>query len=132
MPRIFIAQTLVDAWLAAGQVGLDGDFLHFPLAGSPGSQPFPLYIQPAVYFDRVDGSDTDAYDVVGVVKTAGELAQLGAEHYDTSVVLGDYAYSVRPGFLAIPVGPDGGETVLDGPTWGRFLASFAAMAPGRV
>ncbi len=128
MPRIFVSQGLVDEWLGAGRVQLRGDLLELDAAGTPMS----LFINPAVYFDRIDGQEVDAYDVLGVVKSAQELAQMGAEHYETSVVLGDYAYTVVPGFLAVPVGPDGTEQVLDGPAWGRLVAGLSALAPGRV
>lgn len=128
MPRIFISQGLVDEWLGAGGITLDGDLLQLNAAGGPAR----LFINPAVYFERVDGAETDAYDVVGAVKSAQELAQMGAEHYDTSVVLGEYAYTVRPGFLAVPVGADGTEMVLDGPAWGRLLHGFSALSPGRI
>ncbi|RMG97777.1 MAG: hypothetical protein D6705_07875 [Deltaproteobacteria bacterium] len=128
MPRIFVSQGLVDEWLGAGRVRLEGDLLHLDAGGAP----MAMFINPAVYFDRIDGQDVDAYDVLGVVKSAQELAQMGAEHYETSVVLGDYAYTVIPGFLAIPVGPDGTEQILDGVGWGRLLAGLSALAPGRV
>ncbi len=91
-----------------------------------------LYINPAVYFERVDGAENDAYDVVGAVKSAQELAQMGAEHYETSVVLGEYAYTVRPGFLAVPVANDGTEMVLDGAGWGRLLAGLSTLSPARI
>ena len=91
-----------------------------------------LFINPAVYFERVDGSEPDAYQLVGTVKSAQELAQMGAEHYADSVVVGDYAYTVKPGFLAVPVGADGTETVLDSTAWGRLLGGFEALAPQHV
>ena len=120
-----MSQLLVDQMLSSGRIALDGDLVRF----QGGATPLALYINPAVYFERVDGTDVDAYDVVGAVKSLQELAQMGAEHYETSVVLGDYAYTVKPGFLAIPVGADGTEAVLDGIGWGRLLGTFQALAP---
>ena len=79
-------------------------------------------------FERVDGDDQDPYQVVGCVKSSLELAQMGAEHFDTSVVLGELAYTVEPGFLAVPVGPDGTETLMDGAAWGRLRTTLTRMA----
>lgn len=122
MPRIYVSQVLVDRWLAAGHIELEGDLLR--LSG-PGTS---LFINPAVYFERIDGGDADPHQVVGCVKSSQELAQMGAEHYDTSVVLGDNAYTVQPGFIAVPVGADGTETLMDAGTWSQLVTSIQAMA----
>jgi len=86
-----------------------------------------MYINPSVYFVRIDGGETDPYDIIGAVKTAQELAQMGAEHFESSVVLGDYAYTVNPGFVASPVGPDGAPIMLDGATWGQIVGAMEAL-----
>jgi hypothetical protein len=124
MPRIFVAQTLVDQWLGEGLVQLDGELMRV----SAGATPTSLFITPAVWFEQVDGDDQDPYQVVGCVKSSLELAQMGAEHFDTSVVLGELAYTVLPGFVAVPVGPDGTETLMDGASWGRLRSVLAQMA----
>ena len=89
-----------------------------------GGSPAQLFINPAVYFDRVDGGAPDPNGIVGCVKTSQELAQLGAEHYDTSVVMGECAYTVVPGFLAVPVAPDGTEAPLDPGAWSRLVGAL--------
>jgi hypothetical protein len=123
MPRIFVAQSIADTWLAAGRVQLERDLLR--LADASGST--DLFINPAVFFERIDGSEADVHGVVGKVKTAQELAQMGADHYESSVVMGDYAYTVVPGFLAIPVDAKGAEIKLDGASWGRLLTQIEAL-----
>ncbi len=128
MPRIFVSQAMVDDWLGGGRIQLDGDLLQVDAAGTPMS----LFINPAVYFERVDGTEAEPYDLVGAVKSSQELAQMGGEHYETSVVLGDFAYTVKPGFIAVPVGADGTETLLDGAGWGRLLAGLGTLAPGHI
>ena len=126
MPRIFVAQSLADSWLSAGRVQLERDLLRLPqLTGATPAT--ALFINPAVFFKCIDGTETDAHDVVGRVKTAQELAQMGADHYETSVVMGDYAYTVVPGFLAIPVDPKGAELKLDGAAWGRLLGQIESL-----
>ena len=123
MPRSFVAQTLADCWLTASRVQLERDLLR--LHGPGGN--VDLFINPAVFFERIDGAETDAHEVVGRVKTAQELAQMGAEHYETSVVMGDYAYTVVPGFLAIPVDARGAELLLDGASWGRLVTQIEGL-----
>jgi hypothetical protein len=123
MPRIFVAQALVDQWLAEGMIQLDGELLRL----AAGATPTSLFITQAVYFEQVDGDDHDPYQVVGCVKSSVELAQMGAEHFDTSVVLGELAYTVVPGFVAVPVGPDGTETLMDAASWGRLRGALMQM-----
>lgn len=122
MPRIFVSQPTVDKWMDAGGIDLDGDMLR--MRSTP---QFPLFINPAVHFQRIEGSEADPYDIVGAVKTSQELAQMGADHYDTSVVLGEYAYTVQPGFVATPVGQDGRELQVDGQMWGGLLAGMEQL-----
>jgi len=123
MPRIFVAQTLADSWLNAGRVQLDRDLLRLP--GPDGT--LDLFINPAVFFERIDGSETDVNEVVGRVKTAQELAQMGADHYESSVVMGDYAYTVVPGYLAIAVDARGTELALDGVAWARLVSQIEGL-----
>jgi len=124
MPRIYVSQTLVDQALGAGRIQLDGDLLRLDAGGAPAQ----LFINPAVFFKGVDGGGEDPHGLVGCVKTAQELAQLGAEHYDTSVVMGDCAYTVIPGFLGIPVGMDGSESILDPGAWSRLMGALQHLA----
>ena len=125
MPRIFLSQNILDQWMGQGSITLDGDLLR--IASTPQT---PLYVNPAVYFEQIDGSEHDPYDIVGAVKTSQEIAQMGADHYETSVVLGDHAYSVKPGFVATPLGPDGSEAQLDGTSWGALLGHFGQLGAG--
>lgn len=124
MPRIFIAQSLVDVLISSGKAQLLRDILRVPTAGAV----VDLFINPAVYFDRVDGAEGDTRDILGRVKTAQELAQMDAEHYETSVVMGDSAYTVVPGIVAVAVDPGGREVRLDGTTWGRLVQTLEASA----
>jgi hypothetical protein len=122
MPRIFVSQNTIDRWLGGGGIVLDGDVLRFN-----SGMALDLVINPAVYFDHIEGNEADPYDIIGAVKSSQELAQMGGEHYDRSVVLGDYAYTVNPGFVAIPVGPDNTEAALDGASWAALLSAMEAL-----
>lgn len=122
MVRVFVSQNSIDRWLGAGGIAIEGDFLRFHAVPRA-----ILYINPSVYFVRIDGGEVDPYDIVGAVKTSQELAQMGAEHFESSVVLGDYAYTVNPGFVASPVGPDGVPMMVDGATWGQLVGAMEAL-----
>ncbi|NVB41295.1 hypothetical protein G6O69_25875 [Pseudenhygromyxa sp. WMMC2535] len=122
MVRVFLSQACIDRWLGAGGIAIEGDHVHFHAVPQ-----VRLFIDPSVYFERIDGNDSDPYDIIGAVKTAQELAQMGADHYESSVVLGDYAYTVKPGFVASPIGPEGSPSMLDGGTWGRLIGAIEAL-----
>ena len=122
MVRVYVSQNCIDLWHSSGGIAIDGDMLRFHAVPNAS-----LSIIPSVHFQRVDSGATDPYDIVGAVKTAHELAQMGAEHYENAVVLGDYAYTVNPGFIASPVGADGAPVMLDGGTWGQLVGAMQAL-----
>jgi hypothetical protein len=124
MPRLFLSQMLVDQWMAIGHIQLDGDLLQFDAAGTQAS----MLIDPAVLFESVDGAAADKFEVLGRVKTSEELSRMGAEHFDTSVVLGELPYVVRPGFLALPIHADGSEVPFNGPEWSRLRDALGVIA----
>jgi len=101
-PKLFISQSDIDAWVARGQVDLEGDLLS--LGGGA------LRLRPASFFRRVAGGGGDERGLVGKVKDEDALAALGAEAYMTSVLFDDSAYDVEAGYLATPEGAvkDGG------------------------
>lgn len=53
----------------------------------------------AVAFSKTVSGE-DSHTLVGRVKTSTQLAALGAEHLQDSVILGDTAYEVVPGYVA--------------------------------
>lgn len=124
MPTIFVSQALLDAWITSNRTRLDGDLLRLPAEAGALS----LYLSPAVHIERIDGHDVDPHGLVGTVRSAQDLSQMGAELYDTSVILGECAYSARPGFLAVPVGEGGVEAMFVGAAWSRLVDTLAAMA----
>lgn len=122
MVRVFVSQACIDRWMGAGGIAIEGDLMRFHAV--PGAN---MFINPGVYFERIDGSDSDPYEILGAVKTSMELAQMGADHYESSVVLGDYAYTVKPGFVASPVGPNGAPIMLDANQWGQLVGAIEAL-----
>jgi hypothetical protein len=51
---------------------------------------------------EVPGSE-DPHELVGLVKERARLEQLGAEIVQTSMLLGEAAYDVQPGWVGVPV-----------------------------
>lgn len=117
-----MSQNIIDRWHATGGIAIVGDLLRFHAV------PYvTLFINPSVYFERIDGGEADPYDIIGAVKTAQELAQMGAEHWENSVVLSDFAYTVKPGFIASPVGEDGSPMMLDAGMWTQLVGAMEAL-----
>jgi pyruvate/2-oxoglutarate dehydrogenase complex dihydrolipoamide acyltransferase (E2) component len=94
---LFVSQAMLDSWAGQGKIDLVGDVMHV-LAGAGKGRSYAL--DPAVRFLEVLGADADPNQLLRKVKTTAQLKALGAEAVDDSVVLGDVAYEVEPGFLA--------------------------------
>lgn len=92
MARLFVSQDQMDRWTGSGKVTLSDDVMRLPaLARS-------FKLETAVRFTGViDGADDQG--LLGRVKTAAQLKQLGAEHYGASVIFGDVGYECEEGFV---------------------------------
>ena len=94
---LFVSQALLDAWASQGRIDLDGRSIA--LLGGPG--PGRRYaLEPAVRFLRGAGGAGDVAGLVARVKSLAQVRELGGEAMADSVVLGEAAYEVEPGFLA--------------------------------
>ena len=94
--RLFFAQSALDEWLALDRVELTRDELTL----RPEGRRFRLL--EAVHILREVTGAPDPQDLVGRVKTRAYLAELGAELLEGSMILGDCAYDVAPGFIGAP------------------------------
>ena len=95
--RVFVSGALLDRWVTVGQVELGDGVLSLKTTGAR------YALEEAV---RIVGEATGAGDpqrLVGRVRTVAELSALGAEVLDRSVLLGELAYDVVPGFIASPL-----------------------------
>lgn len=97
--RLFFPAALIDQWLLEGRVQIGDNELICARIGLR----FELVEAVRVLSD-VSGSG-DPARLVGRVTTVTEATARGAEVLDRSLVLGETAYEVVPGFLATPVGP---------------------------
>ena len=94
--RVFLSQTTIDNWVASDRVDLQGEFITLQPAG------LRLQLASAAYFRAVAGGSGDTHSLVGKVKDQEAIGAMGGEAYMSSVVIGDAAYDVEPGFVAIP------------------------------
>jgi hypothetical protein len=93
--RLFVSSSALDGWVLSGQA----DLLRDELRLRNGNR---YQVEEAAHvLSEVTGSG-DAHGLVGRVVALRELATLGAEVLDRSMVIGDLAYDVVSGFLARP------------------------------
>jgi hypothetical protein len=99
--KVFISQGAVDGWVSSDLAELSGNALSF--RGRPGA----LELVPASLFRRVSAGKEDPHSLVGKVLDEEAVLALGGETYMSSVLLGETAYDVEPGFLGVsPVAAD--------------------------
>jgi hypothetical protein len=96
--RVFFPQVVLDKWLLDGVVDLQGTELTILSEG----RRYKL-AEAARVLREVTGAP-DVNEVVGRVKSVAYLQELGAELVESSMVLGENAYDVVPGWLGAPVG----------------------------
>jgi hypothetical protein len=94
--RIFFPQAALDEWISTDRVDLRGDELLIR-----GENRRYKIIEAVRVLREVTGA-ADSYEVVGKVKTRAFLNELGAEILEGSMILGDNAYDVVPGFVGAP------------------------------
>ena len=96
--RAFFPQRALDAWLAEAKIDFTGRDLVLRAA-----QRRYQVVEAARIIQEVSGQE-DIYDLVGRVKSVTFLTELGAEILESSMLLGDNAYEVVPGFMGVPMG----------------------------
>jgi hypothetical protein len=96
--RVFFPQQAVDEWLSDGRAELSERELRL----SNGGRRYRL-IGAVRIIKEVTGLE-DANEIVGRVKSENFMRELGAELLGTSMVVGENAYEVVPGFIGSPIG----------------------------
>jgi len=92
--RVFFPQGALDLWVADDRVELTGESVVL----KPSQRSFPLL--DAVRVIRELTGEPDPYGLVGKVKLRADLEARGAEILEGSMVLGDNAFDIVPGFIA--------------------------------
>jgi hypothetical protein len=96
--RVFFPQRALDQWLLEAKI----DFSARELVIKAENRRYHV-VEAARILQEVSGTE-DMFDLVGRVKSVNYLTELGAEILETSMILGENAYEVVPGFLGSPVG----------------------------
>lgn len=96
--RVFFPQAALDQWIVDETIDLRGNELTIVAEG----RRFKLAEAMRVVAE-VTGS-ADPNELVGRVRSKAFLEELGAEIVEHSMILGDNAYDVVPGWLGSPVG----------------------------
>ncbi|HXX67938.1 MAG TPA: hypothetical protein VEK07_12180 [Polyangiaceae bacterium] len=95
--RFFFPQTALDQWISDGSAELrDGQ-----LTLAAGRR---FSVAEALRVLREVSGLGDELELVGRVKTREQLAGIGAEIVETSMLIGDAAYDVEPGWVGVPIG----------------------------
>ena len=94
---LFVSQAMIDSWADQGRIDFVGNVMTL-LSGEGRGRSYAL--DPAVRFLALLGAETDPHQFLKKVKSVAQLRELGAEVIDASVVHGDVAYEVEPGYLA--------------------------------
>lgn len=96
--RVFFPQNALDAWIAEDRVELRNDELTIKSEGRK------YKIIEAVRVMREVTNQPDVNELLGRVKSRAFLTELGAEVLEHSMLIGDNAYDVVPGFVGAPIG----------------------------
>jgi hypothetical protein len=96
--RVFIPQAALDEHILDGTVELHEGVLTIVAVGRS------YEVEEAVRVLREVSGAGDAGDYVGRVKTRASLEEHGAEIVETSMLIGDAAYDVEPGWVGRPAG----------------------------
>jgi hypothetical protein len=96
--QYFFPQAALDQWIVDERVDVKEGELTVLSAGRR------YRLSEAVLVVREVTGAGDARDLVGRVKALGKLEQLGAEIVESSMLLGEAAYDVEPGWVGTPVG----------------------------
>lgn len=96
--RFFFPEAAVNDWIVAEVVDVrDGELTIL-------SEGRRYALVEAVRVLREVTGSVDGHDLIGRVKTRAQLDPLGAEIIETSMLLGDAAYDIEPGWVGAPVG----------------------------
>ncbi len=96
--RIFFPQDSLDHWIGESRVDLVGNELVIKAENRR-----YRVVEAVRVLSEVSGTP-DFFEIVGKVKSVTFLSELGAEILGSSMVLGDNAYEIMPGFMGTAIG----------------------------
>lgn len=95
--RLFFPQAALDRWLVSRAADLSGDKLSL----RDPAQRFRL-VEGVRVLNEVSRAE-DRAEVCNTARTVGYLLELGAELLGDSMIIGENAYQIVPGWLATPI-----------------------------
>jgi len=122
--RVFFPQAALDEWMATDRVEIERDELTII------GENRRFRIAEAVRVVREVAGAGDEAELIGKVKSKNYLTELGAELMEESMILGDAAYDVVPGFVGAPIGSfdEHRQSVADITSDEELLATFLSKA----
>ena len=122
MAAVFITNAMLTQWSDQGKVRLDDTTLTLLQENRT------VKLKAAVRFTKVIDGTPDPNALIGKVKSTEQLAEMKAEHYLDSVILGDIGYYVVEGFLG-DLSPPPKATTIPGMSAPALTPSPVAMPP---
>jgi hypothetical protein len=92
--RMFIAQSTLETWMDSGNVEMRGEAVVLKKLNRT------YTLEPAVRFLSVVSGGA-APKLIGKVLTEKRIGELGGEILGDSVIIGEAAFQVQPGFVGI-------------------------------
>lgn len=91
---MFFPQRILDALADEGKLTIEGNVLTILSRDRPSFE-----LEPACRIARTADGGPDPHGLVGLIKSAKALREMGAEVYLDSVIYKDTAYQAEPGFI---------------------------------
>lgn len=95
--KLFFSQDIINAWTDDEKVKFENDVLT--IHTHRGVQDYNL--TPAYRFLTISGDGPDPNQLLGKVRLQTDLEAMGADLYLTSCIIGECAYDVEPGYVAV-------------------------------
>ena len=101
--RLFVSQSVLDNWLGESRIEVTGEVMTL----LPERHRFQL--GTAVLFKSELTGAGDPHSLIGRVKDLEQIAALGGDYSEGSVIVGDLAYEVLDGLVGDPIDPPGAK-----------------------
>ncbi len=94
MNRLFFSQRILDSLVEEGKITLENNIITILVPDKP-----TFELEPAFRFIRTADNGPDPHNLVGQIKYEKDIKAMNAEAYLNSVIYGDVAYDVEPGYI---------------------------------
>lgn len=101
--RLFFPQAALDTWVVEERIELTNTELTVKVGGAAGTAGRRYRLVEAAHVLAEVTGTPDPHEILGRVKSKGFLTELGAEMLESSMMIGDNAYDIEPGFLGTPL-----------------------------